>query len=88
MDRKVFFDRDYNSLIDLHSYGHDIETSWLVDRAVETVDDPDIEWRDKIHGITGDLSQNILNTAFDGHSLPNECENGKVDEKRIWWVQA
>ena len=26
--------------------------------------------------------------AFDGHSLVNECENGVVDEKRIWWVQA
>ena len=27
----VFFDHDYNSLIDLYSYGHDIETSWLID---------------------------------------------------------
>ncbi|MCR5742645.1 MAG: AGE family epimerase/isomerase, partial [Lachnospiraceae bacterium] len=26
---EVFFDREMNSIIDLHSYGHDIETSWL-----------------------------------------------------------
>ena len=29
--QEVFFDLDYNSLIDLHSYGHDIESSWLID---------------------------------------------------------
>ena len=26
--QEVFFDKDYNSIIDLHSYGHDIETAW------------------------------------------------------------
>ena len=30
--QEVFFDRNYNSLIDLISYGHDIETAWLIDR--------------------------------------------------------
>ena len=59
-----------------------------MDRAVEVLDDHDVRLCEIIHGITRDLSQNILDTAFDGHSLPNECENGKVDEKRIWWVQA
>ncbi len=33
--QEVFFDADYNSLLDLHSYGHDIETAWLMDRGVE-----------------------------------------------------
>lgn len=86
--QEVFFDNDYRSLIDLHSYGHDIETSWLVDRAVEQIDDPGHDLRKKIMPVTKDLYENILETAFDGHSLPNECENGKVDETRVWWVQA
>lgn len=34
----VFFDLDYNSIIDLESYGHDIEASWLIDRAIEVLD--------------------------------------------------
>lgn len=29
--QEVFFDRSYHSLIDLQSYGHDIESAWLLD---------------------------------------------------------
>ena len=35
---EVFFDHDYHSLIDLYSYGHDIETSWLADRGLEVLE--------------------------------------------------
>ncbi len=38
--QEVFFDREWNTLIDLYSYGHDIETSWLIDRGLEVLDDP------------------------------------------------
>ena len=37
--QEVFFDTNYNSIINLHSYGHDIETSWLMDRCSEVVGD-------------------------------------------------
>ena len=84
--QEVFFDDDYKPLIDLYSYGHDIETSWLMDRTVEILGDP--EWEKKISPITRDLTANIYKVAFDGRSLANECEKGIVSEKRIWWVQA
>ncbi|MCR5657122.1 MAG: AGE family epimerase/isomerase [Butyrivibrio sp.] len=86
--QEVFFDNSYKSILDLHSYGHDIETTWLVDKAVEVIDDADHTWEKKITPITKDLANNILTKVFDGHSLPNECEKGVVDEKRVWWVQA
>ena len=86
--QEVFFDNSYKSILDLHSYGHDIETTWLVDKAVEVIDDADHTWEKKITHITKDLANNILTKVFDGHSLPNECEKGVVDEKRVWWVQA
>ena len=35
--QEVFFDREYHSILDLHSYGHDIETAWLMDRGVEVL---------------------------------------------------
>ena len=84
--QEVFFDAHYTSLIDLHSYGHDIETAWLIDRGTKVLGDPAYE--EKLTPITRDLTANIYKTAFDGHSLANECESGVVDTKRVWWVQA
>lgn len=84
--QEVFFDREYNSIIDLHSYGHDIETAWLVDRGVEVLGDD--SYKAKLEPITRDLTAQIYRVAFDGHSLANECEKGVVNEHRIWWVQA
>ncbi len=84
--QEVFFDHEYNTLIDLISYGHDIESSWLIDRGVKVLGDPGYE--KKIFPITQDLCDNIFKVAFDGHSVANECEKGKVDSKRVWWVQA
>lgn len=84
--QEVFFDREYNSLIDLHSYGHDIETAWLVDRCLEVLDEK--EWYDRISPITRALSKKIYERAYVNHSLYNECEKGIDDKTRIWWVQA
>lgn len=84
--QEVFFDENYNSIIDLHSYGHDIETAWLIDLGVEVLKDSDYE--KKLMPITKDLTAQIYKVAFDGHSLANECEKGVVNTHRIWWVQA
>ncbi len=84
--QEVFFDKDYNTILDLHSYGHDIETAWLLDRGVEVLDDE--RFGRMIHPITEALTRQIYETAFDGKSLANECDRGKVDENRVWWVQA
>lgn len=83
---EVFFDYDMNSLIDLNSYGHDIEASWLIDRSVEILGDPELEAR--ITPITRALAAHIHVVAMDEDSLYNECENGKLDTKKVWWVQA
>ena len=84
--QEVFFDNEMKSLIDLHSYGHDIETSWLLDRGLAAVGDEELtaRWRP----IIADLVQEVYRKAYDNHSLSNECERGVVDRKRVWWVQA
>lgn len=84
--QEVFFDADMNSILDLHSYGHDIETAWLLDRGVEILGEKAFE--DKIYPITKELTAEIYKTAFDGHSLNNECVKGVVNTSKIWWVQA
>lgn len=84
--QEVFFDVNMNSILDLHSYGHDIETAWLIDRGVEVLGEKSYE--EKMSPITRDLTEQVFKVAFDGHSLDNECEKGVVDKSRIWWVQA
>ncbi len=84
--QEVFFDRGMNSIIDLHSYGHDIETAWLVDRGLEVLGDA--EYTKKLSPITQALTARIYERAYVGHSLLNECERGVDNTSRIWWVQA
>lgn len=84
--QEVFFDKEWNSLIDLYSYGHDIETAWLVDRGLEVLEDP--EYTAKLSLITAEITKNIYDRAFINHSLMNEAENGVPDTTRVWWVQA
>lgn len=84
--QEVFFDREYNSLIDLHSYGHDIETAWLLNEMLDTLQDGKLT--KKLLPITQELAAQVYKAAYDGHSFANECEKGVVNEHRIWWVQA
>lgn len=84
--QEVFFDKDWNSIIDLHSYGHDIETSWLMDRGCEVLGDAKVTAT--IDPISTDLADKIYNRAYVNHSLLNECEKGVDNTTRIWWVQA
>lgn len=84
--QEVFFDHKYHSLIDLHSYGHDIEASWLAERALEVMDD--VGCRIDMEPIIETLAECVLEKAYVNHSLLNECEKGENDTHRIWWVQA
>ena len=84
--QEVFFDKNLNSLIDLHSYGHDIETSWLIDRATEVLGED--EYTRLISPISLEIAGQIYKKAYREHSLMTECENGIDDTKRVWWVQA
>lgn len=82
----VFFDKNYHSIIDLYSYGHDIESSWLMDWGCSLLGDAQLS--EKISEIDRRMAQAVYRTAWYNHSLANECERGVRDTKRIWWVQA
>lgn len=84
--QEVFFNLHMESLIDLHSYGHDIEAAWLMDRCLETLGDEELSKR--LSPILRSLEAEVYEKAYVRHSLANECERGVVDEKRVWWVQA
>lgn len=83
---EVFFDRDMNSILDLHSYGHDIEATWLLDRGLTVLGDEALS--NKLAPMIMDLTCQIYSYAYRNHSVMAECEKGVVDTKRIWWVQC
>ena len=84
--QEVFFDHEYRTLIDLHSFGHDIETSWLAEKTLEALKDPALTAR--IRPLLLQMADHTYHAAFTGHGFANECERGTVNQKRIWWVQA
>lgn len=83
---EVFFDSRMHSILDLHSYGHDIETAWLLERGLEILQDE--AYHVRFLPMLQDLEQEILKAAYDGESVAAECENGVVKQNRIWWVQC
>jgi mannobiose 2-epimerase len=85
---EVFFDKEYHSLISLESYGHDIEASWLIERACEVLGDRAIY--EEMCPIIDGLAKEALYNGVDKKSLAmnNECENEIVNTTKIWWVQA
>lgn len=83
---KVFFDTKMDVIGDIHSYGHDIEASWLIDLACDTLGDEELrkEWAERDLLISG----NILDIAFENGALNNERDKTEINRTRIWWVQA
>ena len=83
--QEVFFDKEWNSIIDLHSYGHDIEAAWLIDRGLDVIGDEELTAR--ISVITKALTECIYKKAYTNQGVWNEEECGVVDKRKIWWVQ-
>ncbi len=84
--QEVFFDNAMNSIIDLHSYGHDIETAWLLDRGLDALGDKEL--KAAFDPMIADLVAEVYKKAYYNNSMSNECEKGVDDTKRVWWVQG
>ena len=82
----VFFDREFKVIGDIHSYGHDIEATWLLDRACEVIGDKELT--EKVSAMNKRVVANIAKIAYENNSLNNERENDKISKIRVWWVQA
>lgn len=85
---EVFFDHEYRTLIDLESYGHDIEASWLIDRACEVLKDESLqrEMSPVIDGLAAAVYRNAIDEECG--AVNNEREHTEVDRQKIWWVQG
>ena len=83
---EVFFDKEMHTIADMHSYGHDIESAWLLDRGAEVLGDKALIEATKEY--TVDIAYKIKEEAFVDGAVNNERFKDFVDTTRIWWVQA
>jgi len=81
----VFFDKNWASLTDVTSFGHDIEASWLIQDAIEAAELSNPNYKQMVLALARSVSEHAIQS--DG-SVMNEQEGGRLDTTRIWWVQA
>lgn len=82
----VFFNREMQVIGDIHSYGHDIEATWLLDRTCDIIGESELT--KEISAMNRKIVANIAEIAFENGALNNERENDKINKWRVWWVQA
>ncbi|MBR6106898.1 MAG: AGE family epimerase/isomerase [Oscillospiraceae bacterium] len=82
----VFFDGNLSLLGDLHSYGHDIEASWLLDHACDCLGKKRVTAEFRTLDYT--LANHVYEAAFRDGALYNERFMQDIDKTRVWWVQA
>lgn len=81
----VFFDKNWQSLIDLKSYGHDIEASWLLDAAMKAIGCTKKAYTEMNVKIAKNIQKNAISPLG---LLLNENEQGVENPQIIWWGQA
>lgn len=86
--QRLFFDNHWNSLSNHISYGHDIETSWLLLEAAEVLHDPALLTRVRSTAVM--MAQVVHDQALrpDGSILYEVAPGGHRDETRHWWAHA
>jgi mannobiose 2-epimerase len=84
----MFFDENWNSRSNLLSYGHDIETSWLLTEAAEVTGSELLMEECRFSSVK--MAETILENGRDiDGSIYNEVkEDSMLDDDRHWWPQA
>jgi cellobiose epimerase len=85
----LFFDENWVLKSDIVSFGHDIEASWLLWDAAQTVGDPAL--LQQVQPVCLRIAAATLHESVDEQgAVINQRWNsdGRHDTDRIWWVQA
>ena len=83
---KLFFDNEWNSLVEMDSYGHDVETGWLLCDAARVLDDQALI--DKADQIALDVTKTCLAEGMSEKGyMTYEKKGGKASKHCSWWGQ-
>ena len=83
----LYCDSDWNNLSDIDSYGHDIETSWLLSEAAEVLGDEEVI--KKINGIAIEMVDVALKEGLNEQGAMMYERHGEHYRKESsWWCQA
>ncbi len=84
----MFFDEEWNDKTDLVSYGHNIESSWLIYEAAMVLGDETII--NKVKDICLKIAEASEKGLMDDGSMIYEkfFTSDRIDSDRHWWVQA
>ncbi len=83
-----FMDLDWTPKSDIISFGHDIETTWLLCEAVNLLDDKVLTHT--VRDIAISIAESVLSNGVDvDGGLINEANlSGIIDSDKDWWPQA
>ncbi|WP_347331591.1 AGE family epimerase/isomerase [Marinimicrobium locisalis] len=86
---RMFMDHDWRDHSPGFTYGHDIECSWLLAKAVESLGDESVTRRLRPTLIA--MADVCLKEAMGEHGEMYdgyEFDRHRVNQERVWWVQA
>jgi mannobiose 2-epimerase len=82
----LFFDDEWNKKSDIISFGHDIETSWLLLEAAEIIGDKSLT--EEVRKVSELLAKSTASYLTETGGLSYETEDSHTITDRHWWVQA
>ncbi len=85
----LFFDEKWTLKSSVYSYGHDVETAWLLIEAAKIINEPLL--LSKIEQIAVKVVDRFIEVAIDEQAGTKNCidlTTGIVDTDRHWWPQA
>jgi mannobiose 2-epimerase len=84
----LFFDREWQSLSDGISYGHDIEASWLLVEAAEVLGDRELQAQAETAALRMACATLEQGVGADGGVFDEGDPSGVIGRGRSWWPQA
>ncbi|PKQ69446.1 hypothetical protein BZG01_00495 [Labilibaculum manganireducens] len=84
---QLFFDMDWTVKSNEISFGHDIESAWLLSDAARVIHDE--KWIENMETIAVQVTDKVIHDGMDSDgSVFYEKIDGVIDKDKHWWVQA